>query len=308
MSSHICVSIVGFRNVGDIVNCLEALGHCTYADFGVVICENGGPTAYQALIAAIPPRLPGGQTVHVVLAPTNLGYAGGVNVCIRAAPEAAAWWVLNPDTEPHPDAMGKLWHRLEAGDVDAVGGTIFLGNGKVQSYGGQWQSWLARAVSIGHSTAANIKPNEVEIERRQNYLNGASMMIGQSFLRTNGLMREEYFLYCEEVEWCLRGIKLGLRLGFAPGAFVLHHVGTTTGNDFDVKKRSRASTFLGERNRILLTRDCFPSRLPIVALTSLAMIFAKYARRGAWRQVGYAISGWRSGLKNHRGAPSWLSG
>jgi N-acetylglucosaminyl-diphospho-decaprenol L-rhamnosyltransferase len=307
MSTHVCVAIVGYRNPNDIVSCLKALDRCTYDDFDVVICENGGCAAYQELIAVIPTRLAGGQTVEIVLAPENLGYAGGVNVCIKACPKASAFWVLNPDTEPHPDAMGKLVQRLEAADVDAVGGTVLLGNGKVQSHGGQWQGWLARAVSIGHSSDAGVRPNAAEIERRQNYLNGASMMVGRRFLQINGLMREEYFLYCEEVEWCLRGIKLGLRLGFEPGAFVLHKGGTTTGNDPDIRKRSRVSTFLGERNRMLLTRDCFPSRLTIVALTSFVIIFAKYARRGAWRQVRYAISGWWAGLQNRRGVPEWLS-
>jgi GT2 family glycosyltransferase len=307
MTPHVAVAIVGFRNAADIVSCLKALDRCAYADFEVVICENGGPAAYDALMAAIPATLAGGQSVRVVLAPGNLGYAGGVNVCLKASPDADAWWVLNPDTEPYPDAMGRMVARLQAGDVDAVGGTVFLGNGKVQSHGGEWQPWLARAVSIGHSSAADARPDPASIERRQNYLNGASMMVGRRFLETAGFMREEYFLYCEEVEWCLRGIKQGLRLGFEPGAFVLHQVGTTTGNYTDIRKRSRVATFLGERNRMLLTRDCFPLRLPIVAFAGFAMIFAKYARRGAWRQVGYAMSGWWAGLQNQRGAPSWLS-
>jgi N-acetylglucosaminyl-diphospho-decaprenol L-rhamnosyltransferase len=307
MSLHVCVAIVGFRNSKDITSCLKALDRSTYVDFEVVICENGGVAAYESLIAAIPTCLAGGQTVRAVLASGNLGYAGGVNVCLKSSPDAGAWWVLNPDTEPYCDAMAKLVQRLETGDVAAVGSTIFLGNGKVQSHGGRWQAWLARAVSIGHSSNAAVRPDPATIERRQNYLNGASMMIGRQFLSVTGPMREDYFLYCEEVEWFMRGMKQGLRLGFEPNAFVLHQVGTTTGNNLDIRKRSRVSTFLGERNRILLTRDCFPSHLPFVAFGGFAMIFAKYARRGAWRQVGYAISGWWAGIQNQRGAPSWLS-
>jgi N-acetylglucosaminyl-diphospho-decaprenol L-rhamnosyltransferase len=293
--THIAVAIVGFRNTADIVSCLNALESCVYGDFEVVICENGGPVAFEELISAIPTTLAGGQLVRAVMAPGNLGYAGGVNVCVKHTPNADAWWVLNPDTEPYADAMGKMVERLTAGDVDAVGNTIFLGNGKVQSYGGQWQGWLARAVSIGHSSEAALPPDP------------ASIMISRRYLETAGLMREDYFLYCEEVEWCLRGIEHGMKLGFEPGAFVLHQVGTTTGNDPDIRKRRRLPTYLGERNKILLTRDCFPGRMPIVAFTSLGMIFAKYGRRRAWRQVGYAMSGWWAGLQNQRGVPSWVS-
>lgn len=87
--------------------------------------------------------------MRAVLADGNLGFAGGVNVCLRETPDAGAWWVLNPDTSPPPVAMAALVERLSAGDRDAVG-PLYLDNGTVQSYGGLWQGWIARPVSIGH--------------------------------------------------------------------------------------------------------------------------------------------------------------
>ena len=112
---HVAVAIVGYRNTGDIVRCLEALAASDHADFEIVICENGGPEAYERLIAAIPQALPGGQAVRAVLAPGNLGFAGGVNVCLRETPDADAWWVLNPDTCPPPRAMAALVEKLAQG-------------------------------------------------------------------------------------------------------------------------------------------------------------------------------------------------
>src|SRR5947208_17184567 len=97
---HVAVAIVGFRNSGDVVGCLNALSRSTHRDFEVIICENGGRDAYGTLLATIPAQLPGGQTVQAVLAPTNLGFAGGVNLCLNHAPNADAWWLLNPDTQP----------------------------------------------------------------------------------------------------------------------------------------------------------------------------------------------------------------
>ena len=304
---HVAVSIVGFRNADDIVGCLAALERSTYPDFEVVICENGGREAFEALSRALPPRLAGGQPVRIVLAPGNLGYAGGVNICIKETLEADAWWVLNPDTQPDPATMDLQVARLALGDCEAVGSTIYLPDGRVQSHGGRWRPWLARAVSIGHGSPLSALPDPAAIEREQNYLNGASMMIGRRFLEAVGLMREEYFLYCEEVEWCLRGVRLGMRLGFAPGAHVLHHVGTTTGSYDDIAKRPRAPIYLNERNKMLTTRDVFPRRLSIAALGSFALIFLRFGRRGAWRQVGYAMAGWAAGVANKRGVPSWFA-
>lgn len=302
---RVSVSIVGYRNSDDIMRCLGSLERSSHRDFEVIICENGGSQAFRALSEALPARLSGGQPVRAVLASGNLGFAGGVNVCFRETPEADAWWVLNPDTCVYPETMAKMVERLERGDCEAVGCTLHLPDGRVQSHGGHWRSWLARATSIGHGSpiAQPVDPNA--IEGRQNYLNGASMLIGRRFLEVAGLMREEYFLYCEEVEWCLRAVQRGMRLGYAPGALVLHYQGTTTGNQLDIASKSKLSIYLNERNKILTTRDRFQSWLPLAATAAFLALFLRYGRRRAWRQLGYGLSGWLAGLTNQRGAPIW---
>ena len=294
-------AIVAYRNPDDIVRCLAALARSQHTDFDIVICENGGPDAYARLIEVTPPALPSGQRVTTVLAPGNLGYAGGVNTCMKAAPDSDAWWVLNPDTEPYPEAMGRLVARLARGDCEAAGSTLHLPSGKVQSHGGIWKPWLARAISIAHGSRLDDKPDPAAIERAQNYLNGASMMIGRRFLAATGPMREDYFLYCEEVEWCLRARRAGMRLGFAPDALVLHHQGTTTGNAATVAEKARAPVYLNERNKILLTRDVYPGRLIPVALAALGVSAVRYAKRRAWPQLGFALAGWSAGLRGERG-------
>ena len=136
---HVSVVIVGYRNPGDIVRCLAALSGSSHRDFDVVVVENGGPEAFQALVSAVAPQLPGGQAVRFVPAHDNPGFAGGVNRGVAETLDADAWWVLNPDTEPHPEAMARYVARLQAGDCDAVGGTLYLPSGEVQSHGGAWR-------------------------------------------------------------------------------------------------------------------------------------------------------------------------
>lgn len=304
---HVAVAIVAYRNPHDIVRCLAALARSTHQDYEVIICENGGEQAFNELCAVLPPALVNGQAVRVVLASANLGYAGGVNVCLRETPAADAWWVLNPDTEPYPEAMAAQVARLALGDCEAVGCTIHLPDGRVQSHGGRWRRWLGRAESMGYGTSLDRPIDPAKIERCQSYLNGASMLISRRFVEIVGPMREDYFLYCEEVEWCLRGLARGMRLGFAVEARVLHHQGTTTGNAQQIRLRSRAPIYLNERNKIVVTRDRFPAYLPVAAAVGFVTLFARYARRGAWRQLLYGLDGWRSGLMNERGAPSWIA-
>lgn len=302
----IAVCIVGFRNPADIVRCLEALSATTWQEFHVVICENGGPEAAAALRAAAPASLPGGQAVEIVAAPRNLGYAGGVNVCMAQSPDAEAWWILNPDTQPAPDALAYMMARLALGTCEAVGCTIVTPSGEVESRGGRWRPWLARAESLERGKALDAPFDARAIERRLSYLSGASMLVGPAFLKTAGPMREDYFLYGEEVEWCLRGQASGLRLGVAPAARVTHHQGSTTGSVAEIAGRSRTSVYLDERNKLLVTRDRFLGLLPLAAAGSFALIFLRFARRRAWSQLGWALQGWAAGLGNRRGPPVWI--
>lgn len=301
---HVSISIVGYRNAGDIVACLHALDSATYADFEVIICENGGAEAYERLVAAVPKRLKGGQAVTTHQASGNLGFAGGVNVCLKLTPDADAWWILNPDTQPDPEALAAMVARLQAGDCDAVGCTLYRETGEVQSHGGRWRAWLGRAESIGYGSRLETPVDGGAVERAQSFLNGASMLVSRRFLDAVGPMREDYFLYAEESEWFLRAARHGMRLGFAPGARVKHAHGATTGSNAGLKTRPRLPIYLDERNRMLLTRDLFPVRLPVAAMAALGQLFMRYGRKGAWTQFGYGVSGWAAGLRNERGPPT----
>lgn len=304
---RVAVCIVGFRNSADIANCLAALTATTHQDFQVVICENGGQAAFDELAASLPKVLPSGQPVTLISAPENPGYAGGVNRCMAMAPEADAWWVLNPDTVPDAQALARLCSRLAVGDCHAVGCTVHYPDGEIESRGGAWRRWLARAVSLDHSRRLQDPVDLAALEARVSYLNGASMLVGREFLAAVGPMREEYFLYVEEVEWCLRGLQKGMRLGLAADANVLHLKGSSTGSVQDVAGRSRIPVYLDERNKILVTRDRFPQCLPVAVVAAFGLLFLRFGRRGAWRQLGFGLSGWWAGVRNLRGKPGWVN-
>ena len=131
------------------------------------------------------------------------------------------------------------------------------------------------------------------------------MLVSRQFRTRAGPLREDYFLYCEEVEWCIRAARQGLRLGFAAGARIMHAQGTTTGAGEKYRLSPCLPVYLNERNRLLLTRDCFPRLYPVAVVGALAVLILRCVKARAWRQLGFALRGWRAGLRNERGAPTW---
>lgn len=302
MADNIVVVIVSFRQVADVAACLSALARQTQSGFDVIICENGDEAALAALRAELPARLPGGQGVRIIADHTNPGYAGAINRCMSATADAPAWWVLNPDTLPEPDALAHLSAALVAG-ADAVGGTILAADGGHATAGGKWHAWAARAVALPAPGNGNPRPVP---PARVDYLSGASFLVSRAFVERNGPLREEYFLYAEEVEWFVRARRRGLAIAVEPQARVMHAQGTATGSGMGHRERPRMPIHLDERNKLLVVRDTQPWLLPIAIPASLAFAVARYAPRGAWRQLGYALSGWWDGLCNRRGKPDYL--
>jgi N-acetylglucosaminyl-diphospho-decaprenol L-rhamnosyltransferase len=303
----ITICIVAFRNADEIAACLGALAKSTYTDFDVVVTENGGEAAYADLLRTVPQVLAGGQKVECLLAPGNLGYAGGVNHCILARPDSAGWWVVNPDTQPEPQALSALMERLSKGDVHAVGSMLYHPDGKVQAYGGWWRPALGRPISIGQGSKVSDPVDAAAIEARMNYILGASLLVDRVFVDQVGLMRDDYFLYCEEVEWCLRAVAQGFKLGFAPASRVQHGQGGTTGSADPIHKRPKLPIYMDERNKIHTVRDTGGWRLLTAAPATLALLTMRYAPRRAWKQWGYAAAGWWAGIRGIRGVPAWLT-
>ena len=303
----IVVCLVGFRNVADIMRCLPALAAQTFTAFDVVICENGGAEAFAALSAAVPERLESGQAVMTIADHSNPGYAGGVNRCIAARPDADAYWVLNPDTVPYPEALAAMAEMVFSGVADAVGGPIVLPDGLLRTCGGRWSPWLAYSRAIANGTPLAACPTAEEVEPQLSFISGASLLVSRRFIAKAGLMREDYFLYGEEVEWCLRGQALGLRLRFCRAAVVLHYQGTTTGSAHDIGGRPQTAIFCDERNRILTLRDT--AAFPVFAIGAIGAgltVLFRYGRRFAFRALRYALAGWWAGIRNRRGKPAWL--
>ena len=321
----VVIAIVGFRNADDIRTCLSALTQLTEKNFVVSICENGGAQSYHALVDAlgdlvafdgalpvIDPRVTAattgrlkssGQPVHIYCASGNLGYAGGVNVTLaRLRPDDnwSALWILNPDTEPHPDALTALIARAREGYGIVGSRLIFKSTQRVQCYGGYWRRTMASARNIGMNAPRDAVPDIAALERTMEYVNGASLFATRACVENIGPLDERYFLYCEEIDWVFR--RGPHRLGYAHDSIVYHAHGATIGSNKNRRMRSALSVYLDERNRHLFTRRFFPARYPLVFFTTL-LFTLQYVRAGAPRNFMVALSGWFAGVRGEEGLP-----
>lgn len=245
---------------------------------------------------------PSEDSARLVLIQTgrNLGFAGGNNVALRYAlkdDQCAFAWILNNDTVVQPDALSHLVARMkDRPDAGICGSTLLYYDdpSKVQACGGcVYNKWVARSENIGNQVDASHLPETQEVERKMAYVIGASMLVRKAFLERIGLMKEEYFLYFEEIEWAA-GAKGQFQLAYAPRSVVYHKEGASTASHRQ-SPTSALSEFYVMRNRVLFTRRYHPLGL-LSVLGAISMSVLKRLMIFRWTSLRAVIRGAFQGL------------
>ncbi len=181
---------------------------------------------------------------------TNLGFARGNNTALRqlefgnpyADPDSLprAVYLLNPDTITQPGATRTLYDALfAADDVGLVGANLTYGDGSFQhgafAFPGLRQIYaeffplpgrLIEGAFNGRYPRAlynGAAPFDVD------FTLGATMMLRHEVILQTGMFDEDYFMYCEEVDWAWRIRGAGWRAQCVPAAHVVHLGGQSTG-------------------------------------------------------------------------------
>lgn len=82
---------------------------------------------------------------------------------------------------------------------------------------------------------------------------GATMMLRAEVIQQVGMFDEQFFMYCEEVDWAWRIRRAGWRIACVPAALVVHLGGQSTG-----KARARSILNLWQ-SRLQLFRKHYPA-------------------------------------------------
>lgn len=263
------VALVNWNGCADTIECLESLLRLDKDDFIAVVVDNGSAdgslAAFQAWAKAPEPQPPSGPAwvtlpqrrlrqphlfrigrhdpwpevppggIVVIEAGDNHGFAGGNNLALaRLAgdPRIDSLWLLNNDTVVAPDALRLQRAVMEsAPDAALIGACLMFYDrpDRVQGVAGHFSRLSARGGHIGYGQSWNALPPPADIERRMDYVIGASMFLPVPVYRQLGPLNEAYFLYYEELDWAAR-LKPGQRQTVCLDAIVYHKEGGSAGS------------------------------------------------------------------------------
>lgn len=170
----------------------------------------------------------------------NGGFAFGNNRGIEHAiarfgrPEYVL--LLNPDTVVRPGSLSTLVSFMDAHPDAGIAGS------RLEDPDGTPQACAFRFPSIAgeFESEARFGPITRLLKRwcvlyptqekpsRADWVSGASMIIRDAVLGEIGTLDEDYFLYYEELDFCLRAARAGWTCWHVPASRVIHLVGQST--------------------------------------------------------------------------------
>ncbi|MEP3052424.1 MAG: glycosyltransferase family 2 protein [Erythrobacter sp.] len=207
-SVDISILIVAYNSRDCIEECLTAIRSAAHSVRTEIILVDNGEDGTGDIVGANFPE------VVIVQSEGNVGFAKANNRLAKIA-IGANLLLLNPDAFLQVGAVEELHHAAKKyADAGAWGGVTVDRNGApdlgntvpVPSLGELLSSATGKAKS-GKQT-----PTSINEDQFAEVLPGGMMMVPRSVWNEFGGFDERFFLYCEEVDLCVRLRKAGLKL------------------------------------------------------------------------------------------------
>jgi N-acetylglucosaminyl-diphospho-decaprenol L-rhamnosyltransferase len=256
----VLVIIVNYKSAALTLQSVATLEHERAAqglDLRVVVVENQSGDA-EALRAGLAQRA---GWVDLILAEKNGGFAYGNNIGFRHAYETGFvpdfFYLLNPDTRVYPGAITRLCEFMDANPEVGIAGSSLENDD-----GSDWpiafrfptlQSEVDSAIGLGVVTRLlerwSVAKRMGKTPEQVDWLPGASMLVRREAVEAIGGLDEEYFLYYEETDFCLKAKRAGFSCWYVPDSRVVHITGQSTGVTNEATKPRRFPAYWFESRR-----------------------------------------------------------
>jgi GT2 family glycosyltransferase len=252
---------------------------------------------------------------EVVSLPENLGFSGGCNVGLRRS-KGRHVLLLNSDTVVLAGAVERCVGYLDAhADVGVVGPQLLHPDGRLQNSIHAHPRLLTELVPKG--LLETLFPRRFPSKRYRHAgpidvpaVLGAAFFVRRAVLEKVGLLPEDYFLFLEETDYCLRVLRAGYRVVHVPDARIVHVFGASS------KKRLPAETRIEYQRSLLLFfrkhRGPLSTALLLVLRTAKALLYVVVRAPGAlfsarlrerWRQDRTVLAWYLRGRPADWGIP-----
>ncbi len=204
----VSIIIVSYNTADLTVACLESVFASRCVSYEVFVVDNASQDGSAAIVREKFPK------ARLIANEANRGFGAANNQALR---ECSGRYVifLNPDTAVEPDAFSGMVEYMEAHpEVGLAGPRVLNPDGSRQdSASDRYPGHRYGAADLG------VLPGKVAC------VLGACQIASAGLLRELGGFDEDFFLYGEDQDLCLRIRKHGFEIGLIEEVAIMHHGG-----------------------------------------------------------------------------------
>lgn len=257
MTPELSILVVLYQSGGTLASCLRSIRSDVDSGFAELIAvDNASPDDSSTVL-----RRELSSATLVELA-ENRGFAAGVNAILPRA-SGRYWMLLNPDVVVAPGGARRLVQFMD------LHPRIGLGSPDLRSAGGDWEAPGRALPSVARTALEMSRLHRLlpastrgRILRGGYWTGGEQLDVGwvpatapivrPAAVRDVGLMREDLFMYGEDLEWCWRMRKAGWRTGVCDSTTFVHATSSSVLRTMgDAERRRRISSGTHSACRIM---------------------------------------------------------
>lgn len=232
----VAVIIVTYNSGCHIQRCLKSIdrwGKDVVREIIIIDNNSSDETAKRALEVD-------DRKIKIIHRKSNRGFASSVNLGIKIS-RSKYVLLLNPDTRVYKNSLQKLLKYAEKEGVGIVGG-LMVGKNRVVH-----KTYVRKpGLLIGLFDFTNLRkvfpdnPWHKEFyylgeginssAREVDAVSGGYMLVKREVAKRVGLFDDRFFMYLEDVDFCLKVKGQGLKVIYAPKSVIFHEGGASSNN------------------------------------------------------------------------------
>ena len=276
MNKVVCAVMITYNRVDSLKTALDYYFNQSSKSAGLIIVDNNSSDGTREFLTS----LQGQKDIYCIHLSSNIGAGGGYSLAMTYALDHMHpdyFWMIEDDTYYEKNALCELLHHIEASSYDMI---------RLKGFKNNFGSTIN---VVGNN---QLQPVESAL------LDGS--LIKADIIRKIGPPKKEYFMMCDDYEFCLRMKKNGHKIALIniQSANYLH-----LGGEGKFTQSTLWRGYYTSRNHLLILREYFS----IVDLLSYMYKQLKYLIAAAvfapdrWKRIRFRLLGMWHGILGKQG-------
>ena len=206
------IILIEYNSLDEIANCLSSLRECVQDECEIIVSSNSLYTLDNR--EKVRARFPG---VKWSFNERNGGFAYGMNEGLKVA-KGDVLIMMNPDVQLKSSLQPMIDYLQSHAEVGIIAPKILDKEGIIQdsfrSFITPWGFVLRHVGRMKDNGQLHVKDYNRPVH--SDWVIGAFMMCRRDFYEKVGGLSDDYFMYCEDMDWCKRARLAGYDVVYFP--------------------------------------------------------------------------------------------